>query len=144
MRCAAESQIYINKHPVYSVNYIDDNCPETVDWSGLYQKVDDTISSSEYDIIIIEGLLVLWDEKPKNSLSLKVFVDCRSDERIVRRIQRNMKWGQSFEQITDVYLDMVRFRHDQFVEPTKWSADIIVNGSCNTDIVCDMITDYIV
>ena len=95
-------------------------------------------------IIIIEGLLVLWDEKPKNSLSLKGFVDCRSDERMVRRIKRNMKWGQSFEQITYVYLDMARFRHDQYVEPTKWSADIIVNGSCNTDIVCDMITDYIV
>lgn len=123
--------------------YVDDNSPDTIDWDAFHADFDEAAESGEYDIIIAEGLLVLWDEYIRDRLDLKVFVDCRPDERIVRRIARNMRWGQSFEQITNVYLDMVRFRHDQYVEPTKWTADLIVNGSGNTDTVSEMICDHI-
>ena len=123
--------------------YVDDNCPDTVDWQSFHQKFDETVSSPEYDVVIVEGLLVLWDDYIKSRLTLKVFVDCRPDERIVRRIKRNMAWGQSFDGITNVYLDMVRFRHDQYVEPTKWTAELIVNGSADTSAVQDMICKYI-
>ena len=108
--------------------YVDDNCPETIDWQGFHSTVDCALSSDK-DVVIIEGLLVLWDEYTRNKLDIKVFVDCPSDERLIRRIKRNAQWGQSFEKVTDVYLNMVKFRHEQYVEPTKWIADIIVNGS---------------
>ena len=108
--------------------YVDDNCPETIDWQGFHRAVDYALESDK-DVVIIEGLLVLWDEYTKNKLDIKIFVDCPSDERLTRRIKRNAQWGQSFEKVTDVYLNMVRFRHEQYVEPTKWIADIIVNGS---------------
>jgi uridine kinase len=73
--------------------------------------------------------LVLWDEEILSMLDLKLYVDCRPDERIVRRLRRNMTWGLSFDEIASVYLDMVRYRHDEYVEPTKWRADFILNGS---------------
>lgn len=119
--------------------YSDDNCPDTIDWEGFHRLFDESVSSGEYDVVIAEGLLVLWDEYIKDRLDVKVFMECRADERIVRRLRRNMKRGLSFDEIADVYLDMVRFRHDQYVEPTKWVADVIVNGSGNTRMACEMI-----
>ncbi|MBP3347872.1 MAG: uridine kinase [Clostridia bacterium] len=122
--------------------YVDDNCPDTIDWQGFHRDLDGMIAEDN-DVIIAEGLLVLWDEHTRDCLDLKIFVDCRSDERLARRIKRNAQWGQSFEQVTDVFLNMVRFRHDQYVEPTKWIADVIVNGSGDKSLVCDMVKDAI-
>lgn len=118
--------------------YDDYNSPETVRWDEFHKEFDEA-SSGDYDVILVEGLLVLWDEYLKGRMDIRLFVDCRADERIVRRIRRNTTWGLSFDEITDVYLDMVRFRHDQYVEPTKWTADLIVNGSGQTDLICDML-----
>lgn len=118
--------------------YDDYNCPDTVNWDLFHQEFDNALTDS-YDVILVEGLLVLWDEYLRDKLDLRLFIDCRADERIVRRIRRNTTWGLSFDEITDVYLDMVRFRHDQYVEPSKWTADLIVNGSGQTDTICDML-----
>ena len=68
-------------------------------------------------VLIVEGLLTLWDRALYEMLDLRLYVDCRADERIVRRLRRNMQWGCSFDEIADVYLDLVRTRHDEFVEP---------------------------
>ena len=122
-----EKRPYIES-PINNKMYIDDNHPETI---FLSQLKNDMFSALEDDlnVVIIEGLLTLWDKEIYSRLDLKLFVDCRSDERIVRRLRRNMSWGLSFDSISNVYLDLVRYRHDEFVEPTKWKADIILNGS---------------
>ena len=122
--------------------YVDDNCPDTVDWTAFHGEVDRAASGGA-DAVIVEGLLTLWDEELRDRLDLRVFVDCLADERVVRRLRRNMSWGYSFDKVSDVYLDMVRFRHEQYVEPTKWTADVIVNGAGNTDKACEMIADWI-
>ena len=118
--------------------YDDYNSPETVRWDDFHQAFEEAVAG-DFDVVLVEGLLVLWDEYLRGKLDIRVFVDCRADERIVRRIRRNTTWGLSFDEITDVYLDMVRFRHDQYVEPTKWTADILINGSGSTDMICDML-----
>ena len=118
--------------------YDDYNCPDTVKWDEFHQAFDDAVSN-DFDVVIVEGLLVLWDEDLKDKMNLRVFIDCSADERIVRRLRRNMSRGLTFDEISDVYLDMVRFRHEQYVEPTKWTADLIVNGSGNTDTMCEML-----
>ena len=123
---------------VSGIYYMDDNCPDSIDWNSFHIAVEDAINEN-YDFIIVEGLFALYDEYLKPHLDLKIYVDCRSDERVVRRLKRNMSWGMNFDDIASVYLDMVRFRHDQYIEPSKWTADIIVNGSGNTDCVCQMI-----
>lgn len=128
--------------PINGKMYIDDNHPETVDLPKLKE---DMLSAMKGDflVIVIEGLLTLWDKEIYSQLDLKLFVDCRPDERIVRRIRRNMSWGLSFDEISNVYLDMVRFRHDEYVEPTKWKADIILNGSFPSKIALTAIVDLI-
>ncbi|MFZ2538442.1 MAG: AAA family ATPase [Oscillospiraceae bacterium] len=128
--------------PITGKMYVDDNQPETIDIARLKLDLQSALET-EYELIVIEGLFTLWDKEIYSKLDLKLYVDCKPDERIVRRIKRNLGWGLTFDEITTVYLDMVRYRHDEYVEPTKWKADIILNGSnLSTQSVC-VITNFI-
>ncbi len=129
--------------PVTGKEYRDDNHPSSFDLEKLRQDILLASKGTEYDVIIIEGLLTLWDKAIYGMLSLRLFVDCRADERIVRRLKRNMGWGLTFDEISAVYIDMVRYRHDEYVEPSKWKADFILNGSSPSPLALDMITAYI-
>jgi uridine kinase len=123
--------------------YIDDNNPLTMYLDRLKADIEANLKQAEYDVIIIEGLLTLWDNDIFKKLDLKLFIDCKADERIVRRIKRNMEWGLTFDEITNVYLDMVRYRHDEYVEPSKWRADMILNGSNSPETALSVIKEYI-
>ena len=123
--------------------YLDDNHPDAVDLRRLESDMLAVINKNEHDILIAEGLFTLWDDGICNNLDLKIFVDCKPDERIVRRLKRNMQWNLSFDEIADVYLDMVRYRHEEYVEPSKWRADIIINGSNPTDPSLEILVGYI-
>ena len=123
--------------------YADDNHPESFYLDKLNTDLENALEKNEHEIIIIEGLLILWDDNICNKLDLKIFVDCKSDERIVRRLKRNLQWGLTFDEISNVYLDMVRYRHEEYVEPSKYRADIIYNGSSPTDISLEILTEYI-
>jgi len=113
--------------PITKKTYMDDNHPETVNLSQL--KNDLIAAKNNAEIIIVEGLLTLFDDEICGQLDLKLFIECRPDERIVRRLKRNMERGLTFDEISNVYLDLVRYRHDEYVEPSKWKADLILNGS---------------
>jgi len=123
--------------------YRDDNCPEAFDLPRLRRDAAEAAESGGCRVLILEGLLTLWDRALYEMLDLRLYVDCRADERIVRRLRRNMQWGCSFDEIADVYLDLVRTRHDEFVEPSRWRADLIVNGSGCTDGALAVLTAYI-
>jgi uridine kinase len=56
------------------------------------------VVAGDLDVVIVGGLLVLWGEEICSRLDLKLFVDCRADERIVRRLRRNMGWGIWFDE----------------------------------------------
>ena len=66
-------------------------------------------------------------------LDLKVFVDCDPDERLRRRVTRNLAFGQDLEEIMERYVQAVVPRQREYVEPSKWKADIIVNGFRTVD-----------
>lgn len=129
--------------PITGKMYVDDNHPLTMDLAKLKVDLTNAIESNNYDVIIVEGLLTLWDKEIYNHLDLKLFVDCKCDERIVRRLKRNMEWGLSFDDIANVYLDMVRFRHDEYVEPSKWRADFILNGSSFSETALNIVALHI-
>ena len=129
--------------PFSGVMYADDNHPTSIDLPKFAADLEKAIAKAEYDVIIAEGLFTLWDKNIYSKLNLKLFIECKPDERIVRRLKRNMAWGLSFDDIANVYLDMVRFRHEEYVEPSKWRADIILNGSYSSEITLNMIVDYI-
>lgn len=125
-----ENKLPISKSPIDNTKeYRDYNHPDSFDLTALNRDIDETVCLGMVDVIIVEGLLTLYDKGLVSKLDLKLFVDCRADERIVRRLRRNMQWGMSFDDIADVYLNLVRYRHDEFVEPTKSIADIIIDGS---------------
>jgi uridine kinase len=129
--------------PVSGKTYIDDNHPLTMDLQKLNEDLTNAMESRVFDVIIVEGLLTLWDKDICGRLDLRLFVDCRADERIVRRIKRNMQWGLQFDEISGVYLDLVRYRHDEYVEPTKWKADFILNGSAPSELALSIISDHV-
>jgi uridine kinase len=78
-------------------------------------------------IIIIEGLLVLWDESLRAMLDIKVFVDADPDVRILRRVVRDIEQrGRTIRSIRDQYLRTVKPMHEAFIEPSKKYADLIL------------------
>ena len=83
-------------------------------------------------VILLEGILVLFDERLRDLLDIKVFVDADADERILRRILRDTKErGRDVEGIVTQYLTTVKPMHNLYVEPTRVFADIITNSGMN-------------
>ena len=129
--------------PITKKMYTDDNHPTTADLPKLKVDLETAVSENEFDVIIVEGLLTLHDDAICALLDLKLFIECRPDERIVRRLRRNMQRGLTFDEIAAVYLDMVRYRHDEYVEPSKWKADLILNGSNPSDNALKMVAETV-
>lgn len=87
----------------------------------------ETIQIQSKEVILIEGILLFSDERIRNICNIKVFVDAPPDERLLRVIKRDViERGRSVQQTLDRYIDTVKPMHEQFIEPTKRFADIIV------------------
>jgi uridine kinase len=116
--------------PLSGKHYDDWNHPSSFDWKACIKEID--AASQGNDVVFIEGLLVLQNGEVRQRLHLKVYVDLAADERIVRRLRRNMQAKNlEFDEIAEYYLDSVRYRHQEFVEPSRWHADLLINGSHN-------------
>lgn len=123
-------------------SYVDDNHPNTLDLEKFYADVE-TAVADEWDVILLEGIFILWDEKILPLLDLKIYVDCDSDERFVRRIKRHISFGQEFDEITERYVQAVMPRQREYVEPTKWKADLILNGFLMPALGVEIILNWI-
>lgn len=78
-------------------------------------------------IVVIEGILVLWEPTLRERFDLKVFVDTPADLRFIRRLQRDIsERGRTTDNVVEQYLSTVRPSHEQFIEPSKRYADVIV------------------
>ena len=121
----------------------DFNHPDAIDWLRL--KEDLFVAKKE--IVILEGLFAFTDNDIYQKLDLKLYVDCQSDERIVRKLKRYREDVFTTEDIfgwlSDYNLDVVRYRHDEYVELSKWRADMILNGSIPSDKALDLVKVYI-
>jgi uridine kinase len=85
------------------------------------------------DVIIIEGILALYDDEINEMLDLRLYVETDADVRILRRIQRDViERGRDLEGVIDQYLATVKPMHEQFVEPTKRNADLIIPEGANS------------
>ena len=91
----------------------DYNRPESFDFVRLRVDLRE-MKQGEAEVIILEGILVLCDAELRGLMELKLFVDADPDERIVRRIRRNVAHGHDLDGICDYYLDSVRYRHQEF------------------------------
>lgn len=90
------------------------------------------------EIILLEGILVMADERLRDMMDIKVFVDADADERILRRVQRDIKErGRDIDNIKEQYLTTVKPMHYLYVEPTRRYADVVINSGMN-DVAFDL------
>lgn len=93
------------------------------------------------DVIVVDGILLFCDARVRDLCDVKVFVDADADIRLARRIRRDMaKRGRPLEDILEQYLTTVRPMHEQFVEPSKRYADVIVPRGGHNAVAIEMIT----
>ncbi|NOU86175.1 AAA family ATPase [Paenibacillus sp. LMG 31460] len=133
----------ITRAPFSNKEYDDFNQPESVDIERLISDIDIAICNDELDLLIVEGFLIFHFEVLRERLEYKFYIDCESDERLVRRIARDSKDGNNVTEIVAEYLDLVRHSHDKYVEPTKWYADLIINGTSSENKGRQIIVDWI-
>ncbi len=94
---------------------------------GVHNRSDKTQTIIPQRVVVLEGILLLYDTQLRDLMDVKVFVDAPADERLVRRIRRDMaERERSLHSVLSQYQDTVRPMHEQFVEPTKAYADVII------------------
>lgn len=100
-----------------------------------------TIIQEPKEVIILEGILILEDERLRELMDIKVYVDTDDDIRIIRRIKRDMEErGRTLDSVIEQYLTVVKPMYHQFIEPTKRYADIIVPEGGENHVAIDLIT----
>ena len=105
-----------------------------------HTRSDKTIRIESQDVIIVEGILILEDKRLRDLMDIKLYVDTDEDLRIIRRIQRDMEErGRSLDSVIKQYMEIVREMHDQFVEPSKKFADIIIPEGGHNIVAIDLV-----
>lgn len=106
-----------------------------------YTRSAETVHVEPQDVIILEGILILDDERLRDLMDIKVYVDTDDDIRIIRRIKRDMaERGRTLDSVINQYLATVKPMYHQFVEPTKRYADIIVPEGGENRVAIDILT----
>ena len=117
------------------------DCP-VYDYSQ-HNRSNQTIHVEPKKIIVVEGILLLADPRTRELLDIKIYVDADADERILRRIVRDVKErGRDIDNIVEQYLTTVKRMHYMFVEPTRSKADFVINSGMN-NVAFDMVQSKI-
>lgn len=105
-------------------------CP-VYDYSQ-HNRSKDVLVIQPKKVILLEGILVLADERLRELLDIKIFVEADADERILRRVIRDVKErGRDIEGVVEQYLTTVKPMHYLYVEPTRSLADMVINSGMN-------------
>ena len=109
-----------------------------------HNRTDKTVEIKPASVIIVEGLLIFQNPELRDLMDIKIFVDTDADVRILRRILRDVQErGRSIESVVEQYLTTVKPMHEQFIEPSKRFADIIVLEGGHNLVALDMIMQRI-
>lgn len=123
----AGKEIY---HPVYDYT--------------IHNRAKETVLVTPAKVIIVEGFLIFENPELRELMDIRIFVDTDADERIIRRILRDVEErGRSLESVINQYIETVKPMHEQFVEPTKKYADIIVPRGGMNDVAIKMLIERI-
>ncbi len=106
----------------------------------VHDRAKETVEVRPTKVIIIEGILIFENQALRELMDIKIFVDTDADVRILRRITRDVKKrGRSLDSVVSQYLTTVKPMHEQFVEPSKRFADIVVLEGGHNVVALDMI-----
>lgn len=110
----------------------------------IHNRTDRTVEVVPTKAVIVEGILIFQNEALRSELDIKIFVETDADVRILRRVQRDVEErGRSLQSVINQYLTTVKPMHEQFVEPTRKYADIIVLEGGHNLVALDMIMQRI-
>ena len=106
----------------------------------IHDRSGETVEVRPTKVIIVEGILIFENQALRDLMDIKIFVDTDADVRILRRIMRDVKKrGRSLDSVVKQYLTTVKPMHEQFVEPSKRYADIVVLEGGHNLVALDMI-----
>ena len=110
----------------------------------IHNRTSETITVEPKNVIIVEGILIFENKALCDLMDIKIFVDTNDDIRLIRRIRRDVsERGRSLESVLNQYLETVKPMHEQFVEPSKKNADVVVLGGGRNLVALNMITSQI-
>ncbi len=110
----------------------------------IHDRSDETTVIHPTKVLIVEGILIFADKELCQQMDIKIFVDTDADVRILRRIIRDVKKrGRSLDSVVSQYLNTVKPMHEQFVEPSKRNADIIIPEGGRNLVALDMLMERV-
>lgn len=162
MDCYYKDTSFLSKEERFKTNF---DHPDAVEFDLLYQdmltlKSGKAIEEPTYDfitstrkketihitptqVIIVEGILLFTDKRLRDLCNIKVFVDAEPDDRLIRIIQRDIhERGRNVQDVLDRY-ELVKNMHQQFIEPTKRFADLIIPQGGENRVAIDMMVAII-
>lgn len=110
----------------------------------IHNRVDDTVAVHPAKVVVAEGILIFENKELRDLCDIKVFIDTDADVRILRRILRDVsERGRTLDSVVSQYLTTVKPMHEQFVEPSKKYADIIVPEGGYNRVALEMLNERI-
>jgi len=110
----------------------------------IHNRTDRTITIKPSRVIVVEGILIFQNKALCDEMDIKIFVDTDADVRILRRIVRDVRdRGRSLDSVVKQYLSTVKPMHEQFVEPSKRNADIIIPEGGHNLVAMDMVMERV-
>ena len=117
-------------------------CP-VYDYS-IHDRSDKTTVVEPAKVVIVEGILIFQSRELCRQMDIKIYVDTDADVRILRRIMRDVRdRGRSLESVVNQYLSTVKPMHEQFVEPSKRNADIIIPEGGHNLVAMEMVMERV-
>jgi len=111
---------------------------------AIHDRLDQTRQIYPAKVILVEGILIFASPELCDEMDIKLFVDADADVRILRRIVRDVRdRGRSLDSVVNQYLTTVKPMHEQFVEPSKRRADIIIPEGGHNLVALDMIMERV-
>ena len=110
----------------------------------IHDRSDQVLVVQPAKVIIVEGILIFQSRELCKEMDIKIYVDTDADVRILRRIMRDVRdRGRSLDSVVSQYLDTVKPMHEQFVEPSKRNADIIVPEGGHNKVALEMVMERV-
>ncbi|MCC9061383.1 uridine kinase [Flavobacterium piscisymbiosum] len=105
-----------------------------------HNRTDDTVSTHPRKVMIVEGILILTNPELRDLFDVKVYVHADSDERLIRRLKRDIsERGRDIEEVLTRYQNTLKPMHEQFIEPSKAFADIIIPNDKYNTVAIDVV-----
>ena len=109
-----------------------------------HNRTEDTLKTHPRKVIIVEGILIFNNLELRELFDIKIFVHADADERLIRRLRRDIKErGRDLDEVLDRYQNTLKPMHQQFIEPTKNFADIIIPNDKHNTVAIDIVRTVI-